>query len=160
MIKLTDDLYYDETKTFDEQLEDVQSYVLAQKEGAFSSQDLDTEGNHTRPTNYNYDRSGYTIVETFNHRYSITDSRFMLIYGSTITVIDRVFHYDKPIRVKQDSDSNALMLKAYPSLLEYAEANNILTVVEKGYVYTYCEFLLDQHRALFEAYNGLIQNKI
>jgi len=160
MIKLTDDLYYDETKTFEEQPEDVQVFVNESRQGKFDSQELETSGKHSRVDNYKYERSGFTIIDKFNYRYPIEHSRYMSYTNSTITVEDRAFHHDKALRVKQDSDDNARMLKAYPSLLEYAEAHNILTEIEKGYVYTYCEFLLDEHKAIFEAFNGIIQNKI
>ena len=160
MIKLTDTLEYDETKTFEEQTEDVQFFINESRQGKFDSQELEIIGNHSRVANYKYERSGFTIIDKFNYRFNIENERYMSYTHSTITVEDRRFHYDKPLRVKQNSDDNARMLKAYPSLLQYAETNNILTEVDKGYVYTYCEFLLDEHRSLFEMFNGIIQNNI
>jgi hypothetical protein len=63
------------------------------------------------------------------------------------------------IQIYQTYDDSLAMLEEHPDVATYRKENNIETIREFGFVYVYVNWLLPEHRALFESYNATINER-
>ena len=79
---------------------------------------------------------------------------------SELTEFDSIWHDDNfKIQIKMGYDDNLKMLSYYPEVAQYRKDNFITTIIENGFVYSYVNYLLDEHRILFENFNGKISER-
>lgn len=66
------------------------------------------------------------------------------------------WHEDKQIQIVQSNEDLLSMLEEYPEIAVYRKENNITTYRESGRVYVYVNWILDEHRSIFENYDAEI----
>lgn len=60
------------------------------------------------------------------------------------------WHYDFNIQLIMTYENNLKLLSDVPELAIYVRDNGIPTVIENGFVYLYVNFILPEHKAIFE----------
>ncbi len=62
------------------------------------------------------------------------------------------------IQILMTYEQNLRLLNDYPEFGVYRKENNLNTIVDGGYVYTYVNYVLDVHKMLLTAYGAVINN--
>ena len=155
MIKLTDNVYFDTTLTFIEQTQECQDYV----NNYINSNSPTIEWDETnRPSIYKYINTDWTITRQllFN-----TSPPSCGLAGEEITCKgNETWHEENmKIQIVMSFENNIKMLEQYPEIGMYRKDNNVGTYIVNNFTYSYCNYLLDEHRALLTAFGGIINER-
>lgn len=157
IIQLEDfDVVWDTTLTFDEQSEKCKTYLT---QFMSSHPNIIYEWDETnRPNRGIYGSSLWQAVKTSIWN---TPAPSCGISEEIITVEGtEIWHEaDMKIQIKMSFENNIKMLESYPEIGVYRKENNIGTYIVNNYTYSYCNYLLDEHRALLTAFGGIINER-
>jgi len=91
----------------------------------------------------------------------ITDYRKDLTTGEWIFCPPAAMWHEPnmPMQIVMTFEQSTKLVGAYPEIAAYRKANNIVTYYEYDGTYVYVNWLLPEHKALFEAFGAIIKTK-
>ena len=69
------------------------------------------------------------------------------------------WHFDLKYQIIFTEINSLRMLQKRPEIGVYCKQNDIVSVIENGFVYIYVDFILPEHRVLFEVFNAEINER-
>ena len=155
IIALTDTINYDTSLTFNEQTPEC---ILFVNEFMSSNQPTYNWDESNRPYQAVYKSDKWNVLKTSIWN---TPAPSCGISEEIVTVEgNEIWHEtDMIIQIKMSFENNIKMLEQYPEIGVYRKENNIGTYIVNSYTYSYCNYLLDEHRALLTAFGGIINER-
>lgn len=155
IIKLPNNAEFDTEKSFDNQTQDCQNYFFEIMNASEPTTIVDSFKRPLKQT-WNVNAIGFEVSRITEYNHSSTAWNFDKQYHETIR---KEWHEDKVYQIIMNSLQLAKLSKDYPGFV-YAENKKRESYIEGDYIYQYTDVVLDEHRAILESYDILINSKI
>lgn len=154
-IKLPNNAEFDTDLDFDNQTQDCQAYFFDVMNASEPTTIVDDFNRPLKQT-WNVDAIGFQVARITEYATQCGDWNFSNQYHKTIR---NAWHKDKAFQIIMNSLQLAKLSKDYPDFV-YSENKKRESYIEGDYIYQYTDVVLDEHRAILESYDILINSKI
>lgn len=155
IIKLPNNAEFDTDLDFDNQTQDCQAYFFDVMNASEPTTIVDDFNRPLKQT-WNVNAIGFDVSRITEYATQCGDWNFSNQYHETIR---SEWHEDKAFQIIMNSLQLAKLSKDYPDFV-YSENKKRESYIEGDYIYQYTDVVLDEHRAILESYDILINSKI
>jgi len=155
IIELPNKAIFDTELQFENQTQDCQDYFF---EVMNASEPTTVVDSFQRPLTQTWEVNaiGFEVTRITEYTHSSTAWNFNKQYHE---IIRKEWHEYKVYQIIMHSLQLAKLSKDYPDFV-YSENKKRESYIEGDYIYQYTDIVLDEHRAILESYDILINSKI
>lgn len=155
IIELIENVFFDTSLTFKEQTEKCQDFVNNYINNNTPFVEWDEEN---RPSIYIYTSTNWTLTKTYY--WQCPPPSCIYSYDEITCKGNELWHEENmKIQIIMSFENNIKMLELYPEIGVYRKKNNIGTYMVNNFTYSYCNYLLDEHRMLLTGFGGIINER-